>query len=64
MQVIAQAMAQSHSQDGKVLATWLHQHPVHTVLGDLSWNSQGDLENAAYIIYQWDNKGNYQPLKS
>ncbi len=64
LQAIADAMKETHSTDGKKLADWLHNNKVNTVIGEKSWDAKGDLKNADYVIYQWDDKGKYKEVKS
>lgn len=63
LQSIADAIRETHSQDGKKMADWLHQHKVPTVMGEREWDEKGDLKNAPYIIYKWDTDGKYTPVK-
>jgi branched-chain amino acid transport system substrate-binding protein len=62
VQAIAQAIENSHSLKGDVLSDWLHHNKVKTVLGEKSWDHKGDLTDASYEIYRWNNKGKYEPL--
>lgn len=64
LQAIAEAMKQTHSQDGKKIADWLHHHPVQTVMGEKAWDEKGDLKKADYVMYEWDDKGKYQQVKN
>jgi branched-chain amino acid transport system substrate-binding protein len=64
LQAILEAMKQTQSTDGKKLADWLHHNTVHTVMGDRSWDDKGDMKNAAYVMFQWDDKGKYHPVKN
>lgn len=61
VQIIAEAMKQSHSLEGDKLSDWLHHNTVHTVMGDRSWNAIGDLKNSDYVIYRWNDQGKYEP---
>ncbi|MFI4937243.1 MAG: branched-chain amino acid ABC transporter substrate-binding protein [Candidatus Berkiellales bacterium] len=62
LQVIAAAINNTHSFEGAVLAKWLHQHSVPTILGEKSWDKKGDLKEANYVMYLWDDQGKYEPL--
>lgn len=62
LQAIAEAVRQTHSHDGEKIAAWLHQNKVHTVMGDLEWDNKGDLKTVSYVMYKWDDNGNYKPV--
>ena len=54
VQVLAKAMAETGSSDGKKLADWLHQgKPIDTVVGKISYDKKGDITQPAYIMYAW-----------
>ena len=54
VQVLAKAMAETGSSDGKALADWLHQgKPVDTVVGPIAYDRKGDLTRPDYVIYAW-----------
>ena len=54
VQVIAKAMAETGSSDGKKLADWLHQgKPVQTVVGPIGYDKKGDITKPDYVMYQW-----------
>ncbi|XYD09433.1 branched-chain amino acid ABC transporter substrate-binding protein [Methylobacterium sp. NMS12] len=54
VQVLAKAMAETGSSDGKALADWLHQgKPVDTVVGPIAYDRKGDLTRPDYVIYEW-----------
>ena len=54
VQVLAKAMAETGSSDGKKLAEWLHQgKPVQTVVGPISYDKKGDITKPDYVMYQW-----------
>ncbi|MCJ2020523.1 branched-chain amino acid ABC transporter substrate-binding protein [Methylobacterium sp. E-065] len=54
VQVLAKAMAETGSSDGRKLADWLHQgKPVDTVVGKISYDKKGDITQPAYIMYEW-----------
>ena len=48
---------------GLKMAKWLKSNPVDTVLGRKSWDKNGDLTSANYVIYKWNKKGEYNELK-
>lgn len=51
VEVIAQAIDNTNTTDGRTLANWLHQHEVNTVLGKKSWATNGDIINSQFKIY-------------
>ena len=54
VQVLAKAMAETGSSDGRKLADWLHQgKPVETVVGSIAYDKKGDLIRPDYVIYEW-----------
>lgn len=63
VQAIADAIANTKSTDGLKMADWLHKNKVHTIIGDKQWDQKGDLTTADYIIYEWNAKGKYEPIK-
>ena len=54
VQVMAQAAEAVKSTDPKKMADYMHSgKPFHTVIGDLSYDKKGDLQQAAYVMYTW-----------
>ena len=54
VQVLAKAMAETGSSDGRKLADWLHQgKPVQTVVGPIAYDKKGDITKPDYVMYQW-----------
>ncbi|MDP4025974.1 branched-chain amino acid ABC transporter substrate-binding protein [Methylobacterium sp. NEAU 140] len=54
VQVLAKAMAETGSSDGKKLADWLHQgKPIQTVVGQISYDKKGDITKPDYVMYEW-----------
>lgn len=62
VQVVAQAIEHTQSLNGDKLANWLHQNSVDTIIGRLSWDNKGDLKNASYFVYQWNDDGKYKQV--
>ncbi|NGZ28172.1 MAG: branched-chain amino acid ABC transporter substrate-binding protein [Magnetococcales bacterium] len=62
MQAIVAAMQATKSNDAQPLADWLHKNTVTTVMGPKAWDAKGDLTTSDYVVYQWDNKGNYAEM--
>ncbi len=63
VQVIAQAIKKSGSLNSEKLAQWLHHNKVDTVIGELEWDQKGDLINAPFVIYKWNDDGEYTRLR-
>jgi branched-chain amino acid transport system substrate-binding protein len=54
VQVLARAVAETGSSEGKVLADWLHQgQTIDTVVGPIAYDKKGDLTRPDYVIYAW-----------
>lgn len=62
MQAIAQAIKGTKSTEGKVLAKWLKENSVNTVMGSKEWDQKGDLKVSDYVMYKWDNTGKYSEV--
>lgn len=46
------------------MSDWLHKNEVDSVLGTLEWDANGDLKESQFIVYRWDDEGNYKPYWS
>ena len=60
IQVVAQAAEEAKSLEPKKIADVLHSGKTFsTVIGDVSYDSKGDLQKAGYVMYDWkkDNDG-------
>ncbi len=57
MQAIVAAMAATNK-----LADWLHQNSVSTVMGTKAWDAKGDLKVSDYVMYRWNEKGEYEQI--
>ncbi|WP_336486201.1 branched-chain amino acid ABC transporter substrate-binding protein [Methylobacterium nigriterrae] len=54
VQVLAKAIEETGSTDGKKLADYLHQgKPTKTVIGDIAYDKKGDITRPDYILYNW-----------
>ncbi len=62
VQAIAKAIQETKSRDGQLLADWLHNNKVKTVLGEKEWDNKGDLKTTNYIMYEWNGSGKYSPV--
>ena len=68
LQVIAEAAKAAGSSDPETVATAIKEKgPFKTALGDLGFDSKGDITRPDYIVYEWkkgdDGKYNYFPIK-
>lgn len=54
VQVIANAVEHTNQTEGTILADYLHQHVVDTVLGKQSWDTNGDIIATDFKIYTWN----------
>lgn len=63
MQSLAKAINKTKSTDGLKIAKWLKSNKVETVMGDKAWDTKGDLRESDYVIYKWDNKGEYLEVR-
>ena len=61
VQVMAQAAEDAKSVDPKKMAEVMHAGTkFHTVIGDLSYDKKGDLQQAGYVMYTWKKQPNGQ----
>ncbi len=62
IQTLAKALEQSDLDPVKA-ADYLHNNSVDTVLGPKQWDSKGDLTEADYVMYKFNNSGTYAELE-
>lgn len=48
--------------NGRILADWLHHNKVPTILGEKSWDTNGEIINGEFNMYIWDDQGHYWAL--
>jgi branched-chain amino acid transport system substrate-binding protein len=61
VQIMAQAAEAAKSVDPKKMAEIMHTGmKFHTVIGDLSYDKKGDLQQAGYVMYTWKKQPNGQ----
>ena len=60
VQALAEAIKNTSPNYSK-MSDWLHQNKVDSIIGTLEWNEKGDLKEAPFIIYKWNDEGNYEP---
>lgn len=58
IQAWKQAVEKAGSTDVKAVTAALRQHTFDTVLGEIGFDTKGDVTAAAYAVYEWKN-GNY-----
>jgi branched-chain amino acid transport system substrate-binding protein len=58
MQVVVEAL-KNNDLDPIKGADWLKSNSVSTVMGVKDFDSKGDLKVSDYVMYKWDNMGNY-----
>ncbi|SPY06945.1 Leucine-, isoleucine-, valine-, threonine-, and alanine-binding protein [Oligella urethralis] len=56
-QAILKGIEETKSTDPEKVADWLHANKVSTVLGDISWNEQGDLTEFVFDVFKWHADG-------
>jgi branched-chain amino acid transport system substrate-binding protein len=62
MQVWAAAATKVGSTDPKKVAEVIRAGEWDTVLGKLSFDAKGDIKILDYVVYKWDDKGNYAEI--
>lgn len=62
VQLIADAINQVGKNDTTAVAKMMHAATFDTPLGKIKFDQKGDVDAAAYVLYQWT-KGNYVMLK-
>jgi branched-chain amino acid transport system substrate-binding protein len=62
-QVWSQAATKINSTDPKKVASAIKTGEWDTVLGKLSFDAKGDIKLIDYVVYKWDDKGNYAELE-
>ncbi|MCS5712072.1 ABC transporter substrate-binding protein [Candidatus Berkiella aquae] len=59
-QAVAQAIKETSLQKEISMDKWLHENKVDSVIGTLEWDKNGDLKQAPFSVYQWDDEGGYE----
>ena len=62
LQALAQAADATGAFEGLALSDWLKSNTVQTVMGQKRWDGNGDLAETDYVMYRWDQQGNYTPV--
>ncbi|MCK9800853.1 branched-chain amino acid ABC transporter substrate-binding protein [Pseudomonas sp. MAFF 302030] len=53
VQVLADAIASTHSEDSEKVAEAIHAGTFKTPTGDLSFDEKGDLKDFKFVVYEW-----------
>jgi branched-chain amino acid transport system substrate-binding protein len=64
IQVWAQAVAKAGTTDATRVADTIRSGSWDTVLGKLSFDAKGDIREIGYVVYRFDDKGNYAELNA
>jgi branched-chain amino acid transport system substrate-binding protein len=59
VQTINTVLQNNPSKNGRILAHWLHQNKVNTILGEKSWDTSGNIINDEFSMYIWDANGQF-----
>lgn len=62
VQIIANAIKNSKTTDGNILADYLKSTPIETIMGKKSWDVKGDLTVTDYVVYEWKDNGSYEQV--
>ena len=62
IQIITEAIKRSNAIELPKVIAALHQGSYQTVIGDITFDSKGDVTKPDYIIYRWT-EGSYVPLE-
>jgi branched-chain amino acid transport system substrate-binding protein len=59
VQIWTQAVAKAGSTDAKKVMDIIKAGSWDTVIGKIEYDSKGDIKQLDYVVYKWDDKGNY-----
>jgi branched-chain amino acid transport system substrate-binding protein len=62
IQVWAQAVTKAGTTDARKVADTIKAGEWDTVIGKMSFNDKGDIKAIDYVVYKFDDKGNYTEL--
>ncbi len=60
--LIAEAIAQTKSEDPLLIADYLRTHKIYTNIGELTYNNRGDLKQFSFSVYQLDAQGDKKEI--
>ncbi|MBV9564518.1 MAG: branched-chain amino acid ABC transporter substrate-binding protein [Bradyrhizobium sp.] len=63
-QVWSQAVAKAGTMDPKKVMTTIKGGSWDTVIGKLEYDAKGDIKQIDYVVYKWDDKGNYAEIST
>src|SRR5690348_14379948 len=63
-QVWSQAAKKAGTMDPKKVMDAIKAGSWDTVLGKMEYDSKGDIKQIDYVVYKWDDKGNYTELNA
>jgi branched-chain amino acid transport system substrate-binding protein len=64
MQVWTQAVKKVGTTDPKKVMAAIKAGEWDTVLGKLGFDAKGDIKQIDYVVYKWDDKGNYTQINT
>jgi branched-chain amino acid transport system substrate-binding protein len=59
IQVWSQAAKKAGTTDAKKVMATIKGGTWDTVLGKMEYDAKGDIKQLDYVVYKWDDKGNY-----
>jgi branched-chain amino acid transport system substrate-binding protein len=62
MQVWSQAVKKAGTTDPKKVMDTIKGGAWDTVIGKLEFDAKGDIKQLDYVVYKWDDKGNYTEI--
>ena len=62
IQVWSQAAKKAGTTDAKKVMAAIKSGSWDTVLGKIEYDAKGDIKQLDYVVYKWDDKGNYTEL--
>jgi branched-chain amino acid transport system substrate-binding protein len=63
MQIWSQAAAKAGTTDPKKVMETIKAGTWDTVIGKIEYDAKGDIRQLDYVVYKWDDKGNYAEVK-
>jgi branched-chain amino acid transport system substrate-binding protein len=63
MQIWSQAAAKAGTTDPKKVMETMKTGSWDTVIGKIEYDAKGDIKQLDYVVYKWDDKGNYAEVK-
>lgn len=60
IQIINAALQNNSNYNSRILANWLHQNKISTILGEKSWDTNGNIANDEFAIYMINSNNQYK----